>query len=97
MRSVYDTCLMYTEKCIPCSSRSLGVQRVFVCLQMNDTMYTCIKAISDMKKNTSKKFDFKIAKFVKNGTNLKFNSATISRDIAATPSRKWSSSKSSTY
>lgn len=80
MPSVYDTCLMYTKNCLANSSRSLGVPRGVVCLQTDDTMHTCDKAFSDMEEQTSKDFDCKAAKFVKNGTSIKFNGAIISCD-----------------
>lgn len=77
--SVYDTCLMYTEKCIANASRSPSVPRGVVCLQTDDTMYACNKAFSDKEERMSKNFDCKEAKFIKDGTSLKFNGAIISR------------------
>lgn len=78
--SVYDTSLMYTEKCLTGSSTSLDVPRAVVCLQTVDTMYTCHKTLSDMEEQTSKEFDCKEVKCIENGTCLTFNGAILSRD-----------------
>lgn len=78
--SIYDTCLMYTEKCLPISSRSPSVPRGVVCLQTDGTIYTCNKAFYEEEESLSKRVDCKAAKFVKNDTQLKFNGAIVSRD-----------------
>lgn len=78
--SVYTTCLKYTKKFLAKSSQSHGVPRSVACLRTYDTMYMCKKAFSDTKEQTSKNFNCKEAKLVKNYTSLKFNGAIISQD-----------------
>lgn len=77
--SIYDTCFMYTNKCLASSSRSLSVPRGAVCLQTDDTMYACNKAFTTEEERASKEFECKPAKFLKDGDKLKFNGATISQ------------------
>lgn len=71
---------MCVKKCHASLSQSLGVSRGVVCLQTDDTMYTCNKVLSDVKEKPSKNLDCKKSKIVKNGTSLKFSNAIISRD-----------------
>lgn len=51
-----------------------------MCLQRDDTLYTCNKIFFDKEELMSKTFDCKEAKFIKDGTSLKFNSMILSRD-----------------
>ena len=78
IQSVYETCFMYTDKCLANSSRSSSAPRGVVCLQTDDTVYACNKAFSEKEEQMSKEFDCKKAKFVTENSSLKFNGASIS-------------------
>lgn len=78
MASIYYSCFMYTPKCLSRSSQFSNASRVMVCLQTNDTAYTCHRAFSDLVERMSAEFGTKPAKFLEEGNDLKFNGAIIS-------------------
>lgn len=77
--SVYDTCFMYTEKCLVSASLSSNLAREVLCIQTEYTVYSCNKDFSDAEERLSKEFDCRKAKYLEYGTSIKVNGAIISR------------------
>lgn len=65
--SIYDSCFMYTDKCLANSSRSSNATKGMVCLQTDDTAYACNNAFLDLEEHMSKDFDCKASQMHQGG------------------------------
>lgn len=78
--SVYDTCLMDSDKYLANATRSSGVPSDIVCLLKFDKIYAYNEAFSISEERVSTPFNFKEAKFATKGTSLKYHGTTISHE-----------------
>lgn len=75
--SIYDTCLLYTERSLAKNSKKQSMQRGMVCLQTDDTEYAGNDAFIKLKDSAKKMFQSEKSEVLNSGYSLKFNGRTI--------------------